>query len=241
MKTQTISTKSFNTPLGSYIFSLEQRFAQRNYKSSLKNFDIKSFTSNGKKIFTKKKLPKILLPLLAIVVLVVIINSFFKSTSSSNETVADIKSNDRYEVKAPLATTQINKEFQFPILDSNGKEVSKFKYSILDSELKDEIVVKGKRATAVKGRLFLIINVKVTNQLDKGVQINSRDYVRLTVNGNNSEMIAPDIHNDPIDAQAISTKTTRLGFAINETDKNFVLYVGEIKGKKEAITITFNK
>lgn len=241
MKTQTFSAKSFNTPLSSFIFSLETRFARKNYKASIKNFNLKSVPANLKNMFSKKKLPKLIVPLFAVIALVVIINAFFRSTSGSTETVAGVQSGERYEVKEALAKTEINRTLQFPIKDANGKEISKFDYSILNAELKDEIVVKGKRATAVKGRLFLIVNIKITNGLDQGVQINSRDYVRLTVNGNDSEKIAPDIHNDPVDAQAISTKSTRLGFAINETDTNFVLQVGEIKGNKESINISFNR
>src|SRR3989338_8178820 len=91
-----------------------------------------------------------------------------------------------------------------------------------------------------KGKLFFIVNIKITNNLDKNLQINSRDYVRLVTNGNDAEKIAPDVHNDPVDAQAISTKTTRIGFAINDTDKDFVLQIGEIKGQKESISINFN-
>lgn len=241
MKTQTISAKSINTPLAAFILNLENRFAQKNYKSAFKNMNMQSITSNTKNLFSKKKLPRLIVPLVVIVLLVVVINSFFNSTSGSSETVAGTSTGERYEVKEALATTEINKDFQFPIKDANGKEISKFTYTILNAELKDEIVVKGKRATAVKGRLFLILNIKITNNLDQGVQINSRDYIRLTVNGNGSEKIAPDIHNDPVDAQAISTKTTRLGFAINESDSNFVLQVGEIKGEKESVNLSFNR
>lgn len=241
MKTNTISAKAYTTPLASFLFSLESRFAQKNYKASLKNFNIKSLPKNTKDMFSKKKLPKLIIPLAVIVVLVVVINSFFKSTSGSTETVAGSQSDSRFEVKAPLAIIDINKDYQFPVFDEKGKEIGKFSYSILSAELKDEIIAKGKRATAVKGRLFLIVNVKISNPLDKGLQVNSRDYIRLTVNGNDAEKIAPDVHNDPIDAQAISTKTTRVGFAINDTDTNFVLQVGEIKGDKESINVSFDR
>jgi hypothetical protein len=75
--------------------------------------------------------------------------------------------------------------------------------------------------------------------LDKGIEINSRDYVRLIVDGNTKEMLAPEIHNDPVEAQAISTKYTRVGFPINTSDKNLVLQVGEINGPKQTIKLEF--
>lgn len=137
------------------------------------------------------------------------------------------------------AKQNINKIFQFPIRDEKGKEVSKFTYEVTSAELYDSIIVKGQRASAIKSRTFLIINLKISNTNNQPVSINTRDYLRLSVN-NSNELIAPDIHNDPVEAQAISTKYTRVGTAINDTDKNIILNVGEITGVKEPIKIIFN-
>ena len=101
----------------------------------------------------------------------------------------------------------------------------------------DEIIVEGKRATTVKGRTFLIVTLKITNEYTQSIDMDTRDYVRLSVEPN-QEWQAPDIHNDPVQVQAISTKYTRLGFPINETDKNLILRVGEINGTKEEIPLT---
>lgn len=111
---------------------------------------------------------------------------------------------------------------------------------LTSAELQDEIVIKGQKANAVKGKEFLIINLKLTNNYSKTIQINTRDYIRLSVN-KSDEKLAADIHNDPVEVQAISTKYTRLGFPIDETDKNLTLYVGEINGKKESITLNLKK
>lgn len=148
-----------------------------------------------------------------------------------------VSSDTRIAVKGAKTSQNINKEFQFPLKDEKGVEVSRLKFFIPNAEVRDEIIIKGQRASAVEGRTFLIINLKITNSYQKSVSINSRDYFRLSVN-NSDEKLAPDIHNDPVEIQPISTKYTRVGFPINETDKNLVLHVGEIIGKKEDIKLT---
>lgn len=148
--------------------------------------------------------------------------------------------NSTPSVKGALATNELNKEFSFPLKDAKGEEIGSIKYLVEKVELRDEIIVKGQRATAVSGRQFLILTVKVSNEFKQAIQINTRDYVRLSVNGNDAELLAPDIHNDPVEVQAISTKYTRLGFPINTTDKNLTLLIGEINSdEKERVELTF--
>lgn len=131
---------------------------------------------------------------------------------------------------------EIGKTFTIPITDSQGSTIKELKYTLIAYEITDEIIVEGRRATAIEGRKFLIIDLKVENSLDRTVQVNTRDYVRLSVN-NNGSWNAPDIHNDPVEVQPISVKLTRLGFPINEADSNFKLQVGELNGQKEIINL----
>ncbi|KKR30475.1 hypothetical protein A2715_04405 [Candidatus Woesebacteria bacterium RIFCSPHIGHO2_01_FULL_39_32] len=146
---------------------------------------------------------------------------------------------DQIEIGIAEKTLDVNKEFAFPLKDSEGEKVAEIKYIVEKAELRDEIIVKGKRATAIKGRTFLIFNLKVSNEFTQSININSKDYIRLSVNGNEEVWLAPDIHNDPVEVQAISTKYTRVGFPINDTDTNYVIRVGEIKGEKEKIPLSF--
>ncbi len=133
------------------------------------------------------------------------------------------------------ASRDINKEFSFPV--SATSTTSDIKFVLEKAELSDEIIVKGQKATAANGRTFLTINLKITNSLNKAVQINTRDYVRLSIKGND-ELLAPDIHNDPVEVQAISTKYSRIGFPVNDGVRDFVIHVGEIKGEKQEIEIS---
>lgn len=170
--------------------------------------------------------------LIVLVVVLVKYNPFHSGSSSvagvSKVAIADAKS-----------TVQLNREFKFPLKDDKGETVGEIKYNILSAELRDEIVIKGRKATAVDGRVFLVLNLKIVNDSNKNISMNTKDYVRLTINGNDSELLAPSIHNDPVVIDAISTQPTRVGFAIGENDKDIKLKVGEIKGDKTTIDIKF--
>lgn len=144
-------------------------------------------------------------------------------------------------LKDAIAVEPLNKEFKFPLKNEKGETQGEIKYLIENVEIRDEIVVKGKRASAVAGRTFLILNLKITNETNQTVSMNTKDYVRLFVNGNESEPLSPSIHNDPVVVDAISVKPTRIGFAINEGDKNLKIKVGEIKGEKQTIELTIVK
>lgn len=179
---------------------------------------------------------KIIVPL---VILLVLGFSIFSLFNNSGGNVAGVGDSKNLEVKEPIEEITLNKKLNFPLKDNNGKEIGKFEYTLQTAELTDEIILQGSRATAVKGRQFLIVNLKLVNSLDQGIEINSRDYIRLIVDGNTKELLAPEIHNDPVEAQAISTKYTRVGFPINTTDKNLVLQVGQINGAKQTIKLNF--
>lgn len=176
---------------------------------------------------------KIIIGALGTIILIVAIGSFViygnsKSTTQANQAAA--------ASPAPLLKKNINKEFNFSIKDSNGKEFGKIKYTIDSAELRDEILIKGQRAKAVQGKVFLVLNLKITNDYNNGISINTRDYLRFTLS-NQKEFLAPEIHNDPVEIQAISTKHTRVGLAIDGTVNNIDLAVGEIDGEKETVKI----
>ncbi len=216
--------------LGSTLFfSLQNAFAK--FKNN-GNATGSSFRFNGNKKNLKKLIP--------VGILIIIVGfALTRASAMLNQAAAPtVSSGDqRVEVKGAKATMVLSKEYSFPLKDAKGKELTRIKLSIEDAELRDEIIVKGRRAVAIKGRTFLILNVKVVNDYEKPIDINVKDYVRLAVNNNDKELMAPDIHNDPVTTQAISTKYTRLGFPINDTDTNLTLYIGEIKGNKETVPL----
>ncbi len=240
-----ISLPSVRTSFGRFTSSVISQFKLfvRTVMDKIRQFRIKkqeTVTAEGQPRrqfnfpFKKPSLP--LKPILLVIIVSAAIFVGIKYLAKSGKgSVAG----ENVAVSDAKASTDVGKEFTFPLKNSKGEELSSIKYKLEKADLRDEIIYKGKRATAVKGRDFLIINLKITNEYKQSIELKTRDYIRLSVNGNEEEWLAPDIHNDPVEIQAISTKYTRVGFPINESDTNLVLRVGEIDGEKEKIPLNF--
>ncbi len=196
---------------------------------------LRRFTVSNLNNFQQGKIKKYLLVGIGVLVIIFVIWGLVSMMSKGSVQGAATKA----DIAPPIKTVELNKEFNFSLKDEKNAEIGKIKYIIENAELRDQIVVQGKRATAIEGRQFLVLNLKIVNDNNKTIGMQTRDYLRLSVNGNENELLAPDIHNDPVVVQAISTKYTRIGFPINESDKNLKLKVGEIKGDKQTLDLNF--
>ncbi|MBI2611220.1 hypothetical protein HYW54_00550 [Candidatus Gottesmanbacteria bacterium] len=145
----------------------------------------------------------------------------------------------RVEIKPAKKVLDLNKKFAFPINDDKGKEITQMKMYFDKVELRDEIIVKGQRALPIKGKTFLVLDIRIRNDYDQALELKARDFVRLSVNKKDDDKLSANIHNDPVTVEPISTKPTRLGFFISEKDENIILYIGELKGDKTKIAVNF--
>lgn len=149
------------------------------------------------------------------------------------------QANDQIQIAGTSQSLTLDRELTFPLKDGEGNPTESFlKYTISSAALTDQIVIKGQKATAIPGRTFLILSLKLENPTQTSLSIRTRDFVRLEPEGS-VDKLAPDIHNDPSEVQAISTKITRVGFPVNDGVRNFKLYVGEINGEKQVIDLNF--
>ncbi|OGM22446.1 hypothetical protein A2863_03915 [Candidatus Woesebacteria bacterium RIFCSPHIGHO2_01_FULL_38_9b] len=221
---------SLKLTLSSYLHSFITQIKERKEKRNSINSDA---SQNNKFRSSVNNYKKFIKPLLLVVFFVVFIFGIAKFVSLTD---SNSSGSNKVEVEKAKATQDINKEYIFPLRDAEGNELGTIKYLIEKAELMDQIIVQGQKATTVKGRTFLIITLKITNEYTQAIDMDTKDYVRLSVEPN-QEWLAPDIHNDPVEVQAISTKYTRLGFPINESDNNLILRVGEINGTKEEIPL----
>lgn len=175
------------------------------------------------------KVLKLAATLIVAVVLVFVIRQLFSTTSASPSSSYPINTSTRKQ------TAQVDQDFDIPIGTSD--EVITFKVTNVD--LTNEVILRGQKANAVTGRKFVILNIKLSNQQQQRVKIDSRDYVRLAVD-DTGDRLAPSLHNDPIEVQPISDQFTKVGFTVDENVKSFKLYIGLIKEDKIEIPLDFN-
>jgi len=207
-------------------------------KTPVKMLGIKINEVTSKFNFTRKKVLVILVILVVCGFTVLsfkgqVISAFSQSSTSRKPGVSSPKSEG-------ISTSAINKDFQFPVKDNKGEEITKLNYTIESGTLTKTIIVQGQQGTAAPGRQFIILNLKIRNDSNADVRINSRDYLRVSVTGGD-DWLAADIHNDPVDVQPISTKFTRLGFPVDDSQRAFRIQVGEIGGSKTTIDLNFQK
>lgn len=203
--------------------------------TNLTNSRLKSlFASSDRKTRLKKLLPVIILFGVIIFALSMIIR-FVQSATSAGSNGSD----SRVELKAARGKVTLNKTYGFPITDDKGREITKLKFLLDSAELRDEIILRGQKAVSLKGRTYLIVSLKLTNSTDKFININVRNYIRLNTSSNRDEWTAAEIYNDPVEVQPQSTKLTRLGFPISDTDKDIKIRAGDLNGEKETIPLNF--
>lgn len=183
--------------------------------------------------FNKKKIGTILLVLIIAAALIVGLRiALRKGVVAGTQTTANASATD------DTKTITINREFAIAAYDENKKLSSPIKYTLTDAQLTNEIIIKGQKAKAVSGRSFLIINLKLVNETNKSLFLNTRNYVRVQASGT-QDKLAPEIHNDTVEVQPQSTKLTRIGLPVDDNQKEFTLFVGEIDGAKQEIPVKF--
>lgn len=202
--------------------------ASSNTSKKVRNFNLESV-----KNFKLRKSTKHTAIFLGIVVVII----FMASVALTRFFVTE-NSDKRITPPEALAVQNLNTKFEFPIRDQENEIVANVSYEIEKANLQNEFIYQGKLAKSVKGRTFLVFDLKITNPYEQGIEINTIDYIRVKRNGS-EELLAPEIHNDPIQVQANSTKYTRIGLPINETDKNLTVLVGELKGEKQEVKLNF--
>lgn len=207
-------------------FSLNKEKMKRN------NFSKRSAKGGVRKIFK----PFIFIVFLLAVVL--ISRGWLASLISSYKKNPVGQQGVKGEESIKEQTLTLDKKFEFPGLDDNGKEKGTLELRITDVEKTSQVIVQDKNYTAKGNKTFLIVNLELKNETTKRLNIFPGDLIRLIVD-DEEKKFAPDLHNNYVQVAPISTKIDRLGFVIDQGASNLKLQVGELEEKKEILKLEF--
>lgn len=154
--------------------------------------------------------------------------------------VVRVGKSDAKTAKVKTVSLELNNSFEFQAFNSAGKPAgSKIKFKITTVEKTSQVVVKDQTFTAKNDKLFFIVNLLLKNDSTAPLNIIPGDLVRLSIESDDENKFAPDLHNNVVYISPISSRIDRIGFVIAQDAKKFKLYVGEIEGKKEEIAFQF--
>lgn len=139
--------------------------------------------------------------------------------------------------KPAKATVDLNKSFEFKATVVGGEGTEEVVFTIVSAELKDEIKVKGESRKANKDKQFLLFRLEIENETTEKLAMTPSDLIRLV--DKEDKKYAPDFHNAVIVIDPLSVRKDLLSFVVDESQKNFKILVGELKGKKETVEIDF--
>ena len=133
----------------------------------------------------------------------------------------------------------IGSRFEVPIRKEDGTETpDKLIINLTTAEASKRILIQGKPATSRDTKTFILINFEVENSTSNQLTVRPVDFIRLT--DTEGRTFAPDVHNNDVVVEPISIKKTRVGFVVDENQKEFKFLVGEINGEKKEVIVRFN-
>lgn len=176
-----------------------------------------------------KKISRRWIFIFLIVILAIIIIVAARSISGQSTKILPI---------SQTKTSYIGKSFQFSVTDADGKPTDlSLAMNLTNAELTKKILIQGQPATARDTKIFLILNLEISNAGKQQLKISPVNLIRLI--DSSGKLFAPDVHNDEVTIEPISTKKTRVGFVVDEGTSNFKIQVGEVNGQKELINVKF--
>lgn len=172
---------------------------------------------------------------LTIVLSVLLVCVAIFSLTKNKKTSSQKNSLNLSEKAVPISETKVNKSFDF-LIKKGAKD--KFSINIEKASLVKLVTSKGKPMVPKPGEVFLLLYLKLENNLTVGLNINSQNYFRLI--DKEGKRYAPDFYNTSLQVLPISVKSDNLGFVIKEGEKNIQIQVGEVDGEKKTVEIQFN-
>ena len=108
---------------------------------------------------------------------------------------------------------------------------------VTNAQIADSILVQGKVARPIKGKVFLVVNMEIENPYKVALYAFPVDLFRFV--RTDGQKFAPSVHQGSVEIRPQATKKSNVAFVVAPTDKKFTVEVGEIGKEKQTLEITF--
>ncbi len=152
-----------------------------------------------------------------------------------SKTRADKNTDQTGMVGTPIT---INRSMDLRAKNADGDTlVQTVNVAVTSAQLQERVLVRGNWIKAREGKLFLILNLDIKNDINATLYAVSQDWVRLIEHDDKKK--APTAHQGMVEIRPLSTKETNVGFIVDEGQKQFLLEIGSTDGIGELIEIKF--
>jgi len=179
---------------------------------------VSNILNTVKKVFSFffSKPSRIIFVVLAIFAAVGIYSIFFSKSSTNNISGKVVPLKQSFEV---VAKTEDGR-------NTNGK----FKVDVISAYKADSLLVQGQRVIARNNKVFLVVNLEISNPYKVALYNQPVDSFRLI--GADSKKYAPTAHQGNVEIRPESTKTSNVGFVVPKEQKKFKVEVGDLNSDK---------
>ncbi len=173
-----------------------------------------------KAVFTK--LPrKLLLALLGLVVLGGLYLIFFN------------------QAPAPAKVLPLSQNFQVVAKTQDGKTTNgKLQIQVTGAQKATSMLVQGQNVIVKNNKVFLIVNMEITNSYLVPLYTYPVDSFRLVAA--DGKKFAPTTHQGNVEIRPESTKTSTAGFVVPQDQKRFKVEVGDLTSNRVILEFSLN-
>ena len=135
-------------------------------------------------------------------------------------------------------SVQINKSYEVVArTEKKQRTTGRFKMAVTKARFANSVLVQGKRARPVQGKMFLIIDMEIENPHKVQLYAFPVDLFRFI--REDGQKFAPSVHQGAVLVRPEATKKSNVAFVAEPGEKKFKIEVGEVGEAKEILEITF--
>ena len=135
-------------------------------------------------------------------------------------------------------TVKIDRSYTIVAKTKEGQRTDgRLKLTVLNAQIAPSILVQGKVARPVKGKVFLVLNLEIENSYKVPLYTLPVDLFRFI--GGGGQKYPPSTSQGRVEIRPESTKKSNVAFVVTPGDKKFKIEVGDVNESKELLEITF--